>query len=176
MISCRHCTRPQLYACPPCTFGLSLLISLSRLPGVTIQSCALTPDSMCSNIDHSNAEVRRDLFHWAEWLGAQLPLAGLRLDAIKHYSASFQRDLLAHVDRTVGRDWFIVGEYWRADAKVLAGYVEFMNHRLSLFDVPLVESFLRVSNGLEPDLRRVFEGSLASVKPANAVVGAIYWS
>lgn len=126
---------------------------------------------MCGNIDHSHPDVRRDLFYWIEWLGSQFRLGGLRIDAVKHYSASFLRDLMRHIDQTVGKDWFMVGEYWRADAKVLSAYIEYMNHRLSLFDVPLVESFSNVSRGVEPDLRKVFEGSLAATKPANAVVG-----
>ena len=127
---------------------------------------------MCANIDHSHPDVRRDIFHWVEWLGSQFKLGGLRVDAIKHYSASFLRDLMGHIDRTVGRDWFMVGEYWRADAKVLSAYIEYMNDRLSLFDVPLVESFSKISRGIEQDLRRVFDGSLAVFKPANAVVSS----
>jgi alpha-amylase len=127
---------------------------------------------MCANIDHSHPDVRSDLFHWVEWLGSQLTLGGLRIDAIKHYSASFLHDLMGHIDKTVGRDWFIVGEYWRADAKVLSGYIEYKNHRLSLFDVPLVESFSKISRGIEPDMRRIFDGSLTVIKPANAVVSS----
>jgi alpha-amylase len=75
---------------------------------------------MCANIDHSHPEVRRELFHWVEWLGSQLKLGGLRIDAIKHYSASFLRDLMGHIDQKVGRDWFMVGEYWKADAKLFS--------------------------------------------------------
>lgn len=127
---------------------------------------------MCSNVDHSHPDVRRDLFHWVEWLGSQFKLGGLRIDAIKHYSASFLRDLMEHIDKTVGRDWFMVGEYWRPDAKVLSEYIEYMNNRLSLFDVPLVESFSKISRRIEPDMRRIFDGSLAVIKPANAVVSS----
>jgi len=127
---------------------------------------------MCADVDHSHPDVRRDLFRWVEWLGSQFQLGGLRLDAIKHYSASFQRDLIKHIDETAGRGWLMVGEYWRADAKVLSGYIEYMNNRLSLFDVPLVESFSRISRGIEPDIRKIFDGSLAVIKPANAVVSS----
>jgi alpha-amylase len=127
---------------------------------------------MCANIDHSHPDVRRDLFNWVEWLGSQLKLGGLRMDAIKHYSALFLHDLVGHIDKTVGRDWLIVGEYWRADAKVLSAYIEYMNNRVSLFDVPLVESFSKISRGIEPDMLRVFDTSLATIKPANAVVSS----
>jgi alpha-amylase len=125
---------------------------------------------MGANVDHSHPDVRRDLFRWVEWLGSQLKLGGIRFDAIKHYSASFLRDLIQHIDRTVGRDWFMIGEYWRADAKVLAKYIEYMDNRISLFDVPLVENFSTISRGIEPDMRKVFDGSLAVLKSTNAVV------
>jgi alpha-amylase len=129
--------------------------------------------SIFANIDHSHRDVRLDLFHWVEWLGSQFELGGLRLDAIKHYSASFLRDFIGHIDKTVGKDWFIVGEYWRADATVLSSYIEYMKSRISLFDVPLVESFSKTSRGMEQDIRKIFHGSLAVIKPANAVVSSI---
>ncbi|KAH6652880.1 alpha-amylase [Truncatella angustata] len=124
---------------------------------------------MFSNIDHSHPEVRADLYRWVEWLGSQLKLGGLRLDAVRHFSASFLRDLMRHIDTSVGQDWFVVGEYWRGNVEVLSAYVEYMNYRLSLFDVPLVEGFYKVSTGAEPDIRRLFDDSLAAIKPANTV-------
>lgn len=125
---------------------------------------------MFANVDHRNREVRHDLFHWVQWLAYQMPLGGLRLDAIKHYSAGFVKDFLAHIRGTVGRDWFIVGEYWREDQDVLTKYIEYMDHGLSLFDVRLVSNFSRLSWQENADLRSVFEGSLVSIKPQNAVV------
>jgi alpha-amylase len=79
---------------------------------------------------------------------------------------------MGHIDKTIGRDWFMVGEYWRADAKVLSQYIEYMNNRLSLFDVPLMESFSTISRGIKPDMQRIFGGSLAVIKPANTVVSS----
>lgn len=129
---------------------------------------------MFANVDHSHPEVRHDLFYWVQWLSSQLPIGGLRLDAIKHYSASFLRDLVQHIDATVGgRDWFLVGEYWREDSPVLAKYIEYMNHRLLLFDVRLVSNFSRLSFHSNADLRSVFDGSLVSIKPNNAVVSLL---
>lgn len=125
---------------------------------------------MFANVDHSHPEVRRDLFYWIQWLASQMPLTGLRLDAIKHYSASFLKDFVRHIDATVGRNWFLVGEYWREDSEVLAKYIEYMDHRLSLFDVRLVSNFSRLSLCPNADLRSVFEGTLVALKPANAVV------
>jgi len=127
---------------------------------------------MFADVDHKHPEVRADLFHWAEWLSKQVPLGGLRLDAIKHYSFEFLRDFVAHIDRSVDSGWFLVGEYWREDSEFLARYIEYMNHRISLFDVQLVSNFSRVSLLEEKgDLREVFDDALVAWKPANAVVG-----
>jgi alpha-amylase len=125
---------------------------------------------MFADIDHSNPEVRQDLARWVRWLPSQLKLGGLRLDAIKHYSADFLRSFIAYADKVVGRDWFFVGEYWREDSEVLARYIEYMHHRISLFDVRLVSNFSRVSMQDGADLRTVFEGALVTYKPLNAVV------
>lgn len=103
-----------------------------------------------------------------------MKLGGLRVDAIKHYSARFLRDLIQHIDATVGKDWFIVGEYWRADSGVLARYIEYMHNRISLFDVALCQNFSKISLAARPDLRAVFGGTLAALKPGNTVVSLLY--
>ena len=131
---------------------------------------------MFADVDHQHPEVRRDIAIWVMWLASQLKLGGLRLDAIKHYSAKFLRELLQHIDRTIGEDWFIVGEYWRDDSKVLAKYIEYMNHRISLFDVALCSNFSRLSLQDNSDLRTVFDGSLVSMKPRNSVVSTDFYT
>jgi len=124
-----------------------------------------------ADIDHKHPEVRADLLNWVKWLSEQVSLGGLRLDAVKHYSFRFVRDLVSHVKRRVGPDWFIVGEYWREDSEYLAKYIEFMDHQISLFDVQLVANFSKVSlAGEHGDLRRVLDDCLALWKPDNAVV------
>jgi alpha-amylase len=126
---------------------------------------------MFADIDHTHPDVREDLLNWVQWLSSQLKLGGLRLDAIKHYSAKFLRDLLLYIDQTVDRDWFIVGEYWRDDSEVLAQYIEYMNNRITLFDVKLLDNFSRLSLKENSDLRTVFNSSLSTLKPQNTVVG-----
>ncbi|KAI6379930.1 hypothetical protein MCOR25_001831 [Pyricularia grisea] len=124
---------------------------------------------MCTDIDHSHPDVRRNFFHWVQWLASQMKLGGLRLDAVKHISASFMRDFVSLIQNTVGRDWLLLGEYWSGDVKALLGYLQQLDYRISLVDVPLVENFSRISRGEQPDLRRVFENTLAAIKPNNAV-------
>ena len=124
---------------------------------------------MFANVDYSNPEVRADVFRWGEWIGKELGISGLRLDAVKHYSEGFLRDFIRHLDKTVGRNWFLVGEYWRDDLHTLARYLKRMEYRLSLFDVPLVSNLARISMAVKPDLRTVFHGTLALHHPRNAV-------
>src|SRR5262249_44477782 len=128
---------------------------------------------MFADIDHSCPDVREDIFKWVHWLSTQLKLGGLRLDAIKHYSGEFLRDLLHCIDQRVNPDWFIVGEYWRDDSQVLSQYINYMNERISLFDVKLVSNFCRLSLEENSDLRTVFKGTLATLKPQNTVVSAL---
>jgi alpha-amylase len=129
---------------------------------------------MFADIDHTHPDVREDLLNWVQWLSSQLKLGGLRLDAIKHYSAQFLRDFLEIIDQRVDRNWFIVGEYWRDDSEILAQYIEYMNNRISLFDVKLLGNFSRLSLMESSDLRTVFNGSLLMLKPHNTVVGFLF--
>ncbi|KAK4183137.1 alpha-amylase [Podospora australis] len=125
---------------------------------------------MFADIDHRHPDVKADIFHWVKWLSRQLKIGGLRVDAIKHYSFRFLRDLLRHIDREVNDQWFIVGEYWREDSEFLAKFIEFMDHRISLFDVQLVSNFSRISLAEEKgDLRKLLDDTLALWKPDNAV-------
>jgi alpha-amylase len=124
---------------------------------------------MFADVDYSNSEVRQDVFRWGEWIGRELKLSGIRFDAVKHYSEDFLRDFIRHLDRTVGRDWFLVGEYWRDDLEVLCSYIKRMGNRISLFDVTLVTNLARISMAPKPDLRLVFKDTLALHHPLNAV-------
>ena len=126
---------------------------------------------MFADIDHKHPQVRYDLFYWVQWLRGQMKIGGLRLDAIKHYSAGFLRDLLAHIDERVDENWFLVGEYWREDSEFLAKFIEYMGHRMSLFDVQLVANLSRISLlGEKGDLREVFDDALVLWKPDHSVV------
>jgi alpha-amylase len=121
-------------------------------------------------VDYSQQDVRADVLNWGEWLGKEVKLSGIRLDAIKHYSEDFLRTFIRHLDETVGKDWFFVGEYWTTEFGILAPYIARMGGRMSLFDVQLVYSLSNASKARRIDLRRIFDGTLAKHLPRNAVV------
>ncbi|KAK2742611.1 hypothetical protein FQN55_007730 [Onygenales sp. PD_40] len=119
--------------------------------------------------DYSNQEVREDVKNWAEWIGGQLPLGGLRLDAVKHYSVGFLKELIGHAKQTVGPHWFFVAEYWKAEVRELLEYLGKTEYLVSLFDAPLVRRFSEISRSEGADLRKVFDGSLVKYERKHAV-------
>ncbi|KAK2841547.1 hypothetical protein FQN49_006149 [Arthroderma sp. PD_2] len=123
---------------------------------------------MFADVDFSNAEVKEDVKRWAEWLGAQFELKGMRLDAVKHYSRAFLKEFIQHIRATVGRDWFLVAEYWSGDINILLEYLEQMEGLVSLFDVPLAERFSLLSKEGQ-DMRKVFNRTFVQLRPQNAV-------
>ncbi|KAI9932117.1 hypothetical protein ASPWEDRAFT_171758 [Aspergillus wentii DTO 134E9] len=124
---------------------------------------------MFSDLDYSNREVREDVLKWGQWISTEMSLSGMRLDAVKHYSAGFQKKFIDHLRETVGSDFFIVGEYWKGEVNILLNYLEEMDHRLSLFDAPLVGRFSSISRTDRADLRHVLDGTLVQTEPKYAV-------
>ncbi len=125
---------------------------------------------MFANVDYSQPSVRQDVLNWGSWIANELGLSGFRLDAMKHYSQEFQKEFVKHMDGQFGRDFFIVGEYWKWDSYVLSGIVGQFKGRISLFDVQLVYNFSDYSKEKRTDLRRIFNGALVQLHPQRAVV------
>jgi len=131
---------------------------------------------MFADIDHRVTSVRADLFNWADWITNTLGLAGMRLDAMKHYSTAFQVDLVRHLQEQHGRDFFVVGEYWTWNALTLSNIIGKFKGRISLYDVQLVYNFSDFSKEhpkpetpVGGDLRRIFEGALLQMHPQRSV-------
>ena len=65
---------------------------------------------MFADVCFENPEVVEDVKRWAEWIGKETRIKGIRFDAIKHFSEDFLRELVGHLNQTVGEGWFLVGE------------------------------------------------------------------
>ncbi|KAK2747775.1 hypothetical protein FQN57_001805 [Myotisia sp. PD_48] len=124
---------------------------------------------MFADVDYTNEEVKNDVKAWIEWLGAQFPISGLRLDATKHYSRGFLKEFIAHIRQTVGPNWFLVAEFWTGDVKALMTYWNQMNRLVSLFDVPLLNNFATMSEIQLSDIRKIFQNTLLQKQPSHAV-------
>ncbi|KAJ5167849.1 CAZyme family GH13, partial [Penicillium canariense] len=108
---------------------------------------------MFADLDLSHPEVRADLLHWGTWITNELSLNGMRLDAAKHFSTKFQKDFVDHVRRTANPDFFVIGEYWTGDVQAIMNYLEKLEHKVTAYDVPLVQKFSRLSHTRHADLR-----------------------
>ncbi|KAL2809121.1 glycoside hydrolase superfamily [Aspergillus granulosus] len=125
---------------------------------------------MFADLDLSHPEVREDLLNWGTWITRELSLGGMRLDAAKHMSTTFQKAFVEHVRKTTSNpELFFVGEYWSESLRDLIQYLEDVQYKLAAYDVPLVGNFSRASRTRGADLRRIFDGTLVSEKSAHAV-------
>ena len=125
---------------------------------------------MFADLDYSRSDVQRDVLQWGEWIGTELPLSGMRIDGAKHFSAAFQKKFVDHLRKTFGPDYFIFGEYLDGNLNVILEYLRKMEYQLSMLDIPLAGKMSYISELEGGDLRKIFDGTLVGVKPANAVV------
>ena len=125
---------------------------------------------MGMNVDMGNEEVRHETLKWLEWYIAATGIDGLRLDAVKHISFSFYRELLHKVRKDTGAELPAVGEYWSGDVGKLLHYLDEDNREMSLFDVALHYNFFHASEqGGSYDMRQIFDRTLVAEDPAHAV-------
>ncbi|MCR5664656.1 MAG: alpha-amylase [Oscillospiraceae bacterium] len=125
---------------------------------------------MGMNVDMSNPAVRRETEKWLRWYLRETGVDGLRLDAVKHISFPFYRELLKRVREEGYPSLPAVGEYWSGDPGRLLHYLDAVDNEMSLFDVALHYNFFHASEqGSGFDLSRIFENTLVAERPENAV-------
>lgn len=125
---------------------------------------------MGMNVDMSNPTVRRETEKWLRWYLHETGVDGLRLDAVKHISFPFYRELLQHVREGAEQELPAVGEYWSGDLGRLTYYLDSVDNEMSLFDVALHYNFFNACQaGGWYDMRAIFDNTLVSVRPENAV-------
>jgi alpha-amylase len=131
---------------------------------------------MGNDLDYSQPDVRNDAMQWGIWITQRLGLAGFRLDAVKHFSSSFLRAWIAHIDAASSNGseapkLLMIGEYWRGDLPPLGAILRKFEGRLRLFDVPLASNMSKLSLEKEKgDLRTLMHNSLLKHYPGQAVV------
>ncbi len=125
---------------------------------------------MGCDIDFQNPEVRGEMTTWGKWYLDTTGVDGFRLDAIKHISAWFFPEWHDALEKHVGRDLFMVGEYWADNLQSLLWYIDDVGGRLTVFDVPLHFNFQRAGlSGSAYDLRRILDGTVMQARPTHAV-------
>ncbi len=125
---------------------------------------------MGMNVDFSNPVVVRETERWLNWYLNETGIDGLRLDAVKHISFPFYRELLKHVRENGHPTLPAVGEYWSGDLQRLTNYLDSVDYEMSLFDVALHYNIFNASQaGSDYDLRTILDGTLVRSFPENAV-------
>ncbi|NCJ07428.1 alpha-amylase [Synechococcales cyanobacterium C] len=125
---------------------------------------------MGCDLDMSHPEVQGELKYWGEWLVDTTGVDGFRFDAVKHVSAEFFQEWLAHVREHSQRDLFAVGEYWSYEVEALHHFVSTTQGHVDLFDAPLHYNFHVASrSGSHYDLRQIFDDTLVQHQPTLAV-------
>lgn len=126
---------------------------------------------MGMNLDHLNPEVLQEIKRWCKWYNKITGIDGVRLDAVKHISAAFYKDVLQDIRKETGGEYPAVGEYWHGDVNRLTAYLDQVGNEMSLFDVPLHYNFYNASvNSLNGgySMRSIFDNTLVSQRPDNA--------
>jgi len=125
---------------------------------------------MFADIDYDHPEAAAEVKKWGVWVSKELNLDGMRLDAIKHVDNTFIKDFLQAIRKEVGDKFYAVGEYWKKDVGSLTNYLEALEYKVDLFDVPLHFNFYEAAKkGNKYDLTKLFENTLVKNHPGQAV-------
>ncbi|MDR2037899.1 MAG: alpha-amylase [Bacteroidales bacterium] len=123
-----------------------------------------------NDIDLNHPDVIQELNRWGVWVSDELNLDGMRLDAIKHMKNLFVKQFLDAIRAKRGNEFYAVGEYWKGDFDSLQQYLEEVDYKIDLFDVPLHYKMFQASHeGRDFDFTKFPEDTLVSKFPANAV-------
>lgn len=123
---------------------------------------------MNADIDHDNRYVRDELHKVCFWMIREMGYDGFRYDALKHISRSFIHELSTIIYENYP-DFYFVGEYWQGAADTLNYYLEETDYGIDMFDVPLHFNFKEAGLHGEYDLRTLFDQTLVSHHPMQAV-------
>lgn len=142
--------------------------------------------------DHQNADTRKKLIDWTVWNWDKVGIRGLRIDAIKHFPASFVGELLCAL-HSAGKDpSLVVGEWYGLDPRDQSAWLTEVYSKLTacsggslnpkIFDFNLRDLLKKATDGGNGastsmdcsdskswDVREIFSGSLHDGHSFNGV-------
>ena len=125
---------------------------------------------MYADIDFKHPEVVENLNQWATWFIETTGVQGFRLDAVKHIDSFFMKNFIQQITDRYGEDFYVFGEFWNGDEQSNNDYLASIDYQFDLVDVALHHNLFRASQeGENFDLTTIFNGTLASNHPKNAV-------
>lgn len=81
---------------------------------------------MYADLDFSHPQVRHDVLNWGKFLANEIPIQGIRFDAIKHFSEDFLRSFVTQMDEISNEGWFFVGEFWKDSLSDMSRYLNLL--------------------------------------------------
>ena len=125
---------------------------------------------MFANIDYRHPAVVEEMLNWGRWVVREFGLDGFRLDAVKHITRPFICRFLDHVRAHCSSRLYAVGEFWKYHQEDMREFMDTMDGRLDLFDVPLHFKFHEASmQGAAFDLGSLLQDTLVQQHPTLAV-------
>ncbi|NER81590.1 MAG: alpha-amylase, partial [Leptolyngbya sp. SIO1D8] len=125
---------------------------------------------MGCDLDFQHEWVRKEVTHWGKWYLDTTGVDGFRIDAIKHISSWFFPEWLDTLEHHVGKDLYMVGEYWVPNLESLLWYIDAVGGRMAVFDVCLHYNFHYASKaGGQYDMSRILDGTVMRHRPTHAV-------
>ena len=123
-----------------------------------------------ADIEFRNPNVTAELKYWGKWFIETCGIDSLRLDAVKHISPQFYKEWLDYLNDTFQKKFFTVAEYWSNDLKFLLEYINAVENRVKLFDVPLHHNLFEASKrGKDYSLPDIFKNTLVGTRSQSAI-------
>ncbi len=120
--------------------------------------------------DQNAADTRSVLFDYSDWLLGDVGIGGLRMDAVKHFPASFVGDMLDQVVASGHSPGMVVGEHFTVDAGALKNWVGAVEGSMDpatqaavqvrAFDFDLRQSLKNACDAFGYDSRNVFNSGI----------------
>lgn len=125
---------------------------------------------MGADVDLNNMDVVEELKKWGKWYLETTGIDGFRLDALKHIRSDFFRNWLEEMqEESEDKRLISIGEYWKNDVDVLQKYIEEVEHRTCLFDVPLHYNLFEASRNQSYDMSKILHRTLVERNPGRAI-------
>ncbi len=120
--------------------------------------------------DQGVLSTKEGLRDWTKWLDSNVGIEGLRMDAVKHFPASFVSYLMDELQASGQSPDFVVGESFDFDAGVLKGWTDAVNSGMSaaaqaeisvkVFDFALRSALKSGCDQFGYDVRNIFNSGI----------------
>jgi alpha-amylase len=120
--------------------------------------------------DQDVTSTKEGLRDWTQWLGSNVGIEGLRMDAVKHFPTSFVSYLMDELQASGQSPDLVVGEFFDFNASSLKGWTDAVNDGMnaaaqaeisvSIFDFALRSSLKSACDQFGYDARNVFNSGI----------------